>query len=96
MNWADIQRTNEDYKDDSFDDDDQHSTILSEFRWISQFPKEKTIMVEITKAFSPDVWIILISSVLAMLLLFYVANELFLKIGFKQNETDYLDMLPFR
>ena len=96
MNWADIQRRNEGRKDESFYDDDQHSTILSEFRWISQFPKEKTIMVEISKAFSLDVWTILIFSVLAMLLLFYVANELFLKIGFKPDETDYLDMLPFR
>ena len=70
--------------------------FLSEYRWISQFPKEKTLLVEMTTAFSLDVWSILIFSALAMLLLFYFTNELFLKIGFKPAETDYLDMLPFR
>ena len=49
-----------------------------------------------TTAFSLDVWSILIFSALAMLLLFYFTNELFLKIGFKPSETDYLDVLPFR
>ena len=46
INWADIQRTNEGQKDFNSYDGDQYSTILSEYRWISQFPKEKTLLVE--------------------------------------------------
>ena len=91
MNWADIQHSLEGGKYDNFADDDQYSTI----KWISQFPREKTIMVEMTTAFSLDVWILLIFSTLVMLLLFHVANKLFWINGFQPVETDYFEMLPF-
>ena len=54
-------------------------------------------MMEMTvAAFSPQVWLLIVCSLAVMLAFFKTARQLGSKHTISKEETDYIEMLPFR
>ena len=69
---------------------------MAEYRWISRHPRQKTLMEKLLTTFTADVWVLILFTFAALSALFLVARKIRRRCEQSSEETDYLEMMPFR
>ena len=69
---------------------------MAEYRWVSRYPRQKTLMEKLLTTFTADVWILILFTFAALSALSLAARKIRPHSEDNLEETDYLEMMPFR
>ena len=69
---------------------------MAEYRWVSRYPRQKTLMEKLLTTFTADVWVLILFTFAALSALCLAAKKIRPQCGHSYEETDYLEMMPFR